>query len=121
MDKKEYGLVLSGGGTKGAYQVGVWKALKELDINIKAIAGASIGAINAALILQNDIKKIESLYKNLELTDILKINSKMDENKDIFDMKNIFRVNESAIIIAHLQDGCQQCSCKYIPRCHSHI
>ena len=41
--KKDYALVLAGGGTKGAYQVGVWKALKELNINVKAIAGTSIG------------------------------------------------------------------------------
>ena len=34
VDNREYGLVLAGGGTKGAYQVGVWKALKELNINI---------------------------------------------------------------------------------------
>ena len=31
VDNREYGLVLAGGGTKGAYQVGVWKALKELN------------------------------------------------------------------------------------------
>ena len=37
MDKREYGLVLAGGGTRGAYQVGVWKALLELGVNIKAI------------------------------------------------------------------------------------
>ena len=55
IDNREYGLVLAGGGTKGAYQVGVWKALCELGINIKAIVGASIGALNGALFLQNDI------------------------------------------------------------------
>ena len=64
--KDEYGLVLGGGGMKGTYQIGVWKALEELKLNITAITGTSIGAINAALILQNDIKRIERLYKNLE-------------------------------------------------------
>ena len=39
MEEKEYGLVLAGGGTKGAFQIGVWKALKELNIKVKAIAG----------------------------------------------------------------------------------
>ena len=37
MEEKEYGLVLAGGGTRGAYQVGVWKALIELGIKIKGI------------------------------------------------------------------------------------
>jgi len=27
------GLVLSGGGGKGAYEIGVWKAIKELNID----------------------------------------------------------------------------------------
>lgn len=45
------GLVLSGGGAKGAYEVGVWQALEESGVasNIIAISGTSIGAINAAL------------------------------------------------------------------------
>ena len=40
-----WGLVLSGGGGKGAYQVGVWRALCELgwDTRIKAISGVSVG------------------------------------------------------------------------------
>lgn len=45
------GLVLSGGGAKGAYEVGVWQALEEAGIasNIIAISGTSVGALNAAL------------------------------------------------------------------------
>ena len=41
----EYGLVLEGGGAKGAYQIGAWKALKEAGIHIKGIAGTSVGAL----------------------------------------------------------------------------
>ena len=45
------GLVLSGGGAKGAYEVGVWQVLEETGIssNVTAISGTSVGAINAAL------------------------------------------------------------------------
>lgn len=49
---KPYGLILAGGGAKGAYQIGAWKAMRELDIEFEAIAGASIGAINGAMIAQ---------------------------------------------------------------------
>ena len=45
----EYGLVLAGGGVRGAYQIGVWKALKELKIKVSAVSGVSIGAVNGAL------------------------------------------------------------------------
>ena len=31
--KKEYGVVLDGGGARGAYQIGAWKALKEAGIH----------------------------------------------------------------------------------------
>lgn len=44
-------LVLSGGGAKGAYEVGVWQVLEEEGIapRVAAISGTSVGAINAAL------------------------------------------------------------------------
>ena len=45
----EYGLVLAGGGVRGAYQIGVWKALKELKIKVSVVSGVSIGAVNGAL------------------------------------------------------------------------
>lgn len=44
------GLVLSGGGAKGAYHAGVLKALNELGARVDAIAGASIGALNGAIL-----------------------------------------------------------------------
>lgn len=45
------GLVLSGGGAKGAYEVGVWQALHEAGLagDVTAVSGTSIGAVNAAL------------------------------------------------------------------------
>lgn len=48
---KKIGLVLSGGGAKGAYQVGMFRALEELDLagQIKVISGTSIGALNGAV------------------------------------------------------------------------
>lgn len=48
---EKWGLVLAGGGAKGAYQIGVWKALLEYGYmdRIKAISGDSIGAVNACL------------------------------------------------------------------------
>ncbi len=49
MSKKNWGLVLSGGGGKGAYQAGAIKAIEEAKIPITAVSGASVGALNAAL------------------------------------------------------------------------
>jgi NTE family protein len=50
-------LVLQGGGALGAFECGVWKALapliREQGHELVAVAGASIGAVNAALIVRN--------------------------------------------------------------------
>lgn len=90
-DEKEYGLVLAGGGTKGAYQVGAWKALQELNIKIKGIAGASIGALNGALFLQNDYAMVSKMYETIKINNVMKI-SGVDGNKNIFDLSNIFNL-----------------------------
>lgn len=72
------GLVLSGGGAKGAYQVGVIKALAELDCQIDAISGASIGALNGAVIAQSKdlydaAGKLEKLWLEVSKVSPLKL------------------------------------------------
>ena len=93
-NKKEYGLVFAGGGTKGAYQVGVTKALNELNINVKAVAGASIGAINGALFVQNNVAIMEELYKNVEMDDIVGVseNSKLNKEKNLLSFENAIKL-----------------------------
>lgn len=92
--KKEYGLVFAGGGTKGAYQVEVAKALKEMNIKVKAVTGTSIGAINAALFIQNDMELMENLYETIEINDIMKISEKnqINQNEDLFSVQNIMKL-----------------------------
>jgi len=90
--KIQYGLALGGGGTRGAYQAGVAKALKELAVDIVAVSGTSVGAINGALIVQNSADKIADLYRNITVKDIFKDDIKLDPNKDIFDFKNVFKI-----------------------------
>ena len=40
---KEYGLVLEGGGAKGAYQIGAWKAMREAGVKIKGMQAPAWG------------------------------------------------------------------------------
>lgn len=72
------GLVLAGGGGKGAYFIGVWKALKEygVDKNIRAVSGTSVGALNAVLFAQRNYDIAESAWKNILAEDILKVDLK---------------------------------------------
>ena len=64
------GLVLSGGGAKGAYHLGVMKAIQEMQISIDMIAGTSIGALNGAILasaknLDDGITHMENVWYNL--------------------------------------------------------
>lgn len=67
------GLVLAGGGAKGAYEVGVYKALRELEIvdNIKVISGTSIGSINALFFAMDDPKIIKGSWSSLNYSRFL--------------------------------------------------
>jgi NTE family protein len=47
-----YGIILEGGGARGAYQVGVWKALRKLGIDYCGVAGTSVGALNGAMMVR---------------------------------------------------------------------
>ncbi|WP_105615464.1 patatin-like phospholipase family protein [Vallitalea okinawensis] len=60
------GLVLSGGGGKGAYQIGAWKAFEEFKINFNAISGTSIGAVNGLLMSSVDVNKATNIWLNFE-------------------------------------------------------
>ena len=92
MNKKEYALALSGGGTRGAYEVGAYKALLEMGIKINAIAGTSIGALNAAMFISNGIDSALDMYKNITITDVIDIDDSINTKKDIFDIENVFKL-----------------------------
>lgn len=63
-------LVLSGGGAKGSYQIGVWKALRQLGIKIDIVTGTSAGAINGALIVQGNYWKAVNVWKRLNFNKV---------------------------------------------------
>jgi NTE family protein len=66
-------LVLGGGGGKGAYQIGVWKALRELDFRFEAIIGTSVGALNGALISMDRFDAALELWENISTDQVLNL------------------------------------------------
>ena len=76
--KEGYGLVLGGGGGRGSYEIGVWKALEEYRdvIDIKAVSGSSVGALNAALYACGDLDKATQMWYDIT-------NDRILSNKDI--------------------------------------
>ena len=81
------GLVLEGGGTKGAYQIGAYKALRDLGIKFTGIAGTSIGALNGALIIQDDDMVMEDIWINYDYKSFMNIDEDTYERYKNIEMK----------------------------------
>ena len=64
------GLALEGGGAKGAYEIGAYRALTELGYHFDVICGVSIGAINAALLAQGDCEKAAEFWETTANDDL---------------------------------------------------
>lgn len=85
---KPYGLILAGGGAKGAYQIGAWKAMRELNIEFEAIAGVSIGAINGALIAGSDFDDALELWSNVEVSSGINMSTELKDPNNLFSFSN---------------------------------
>lgn len=70
---KTYGLALEGGGAKGAYQIGAWKALREAGIRFSAVSGTSVGALNGAMIVMDDLEKAENVWNNIHFSQVMDV------------------------------------------------
>ena len=70
---KEYGLILDGGGARGAYQIGAWKALVEAGVKVNAVAGTSVGALNGALICMGDVKQAEKIWSEMTFSRVMDV------------------------------------------------
>ena len=82
MEEKRTKLVLTGGGTRGIYQIGALKAMKELGLwdQVKSISGCSIGALNAAMISQYDIEDCYKIWQEIAKREVFKGINQFSEN-----------------------------------------
>lgn len=76
----KWGLVLTGGGAKGAYHVGALQYLSELGFSPCMIAGTSIGALNGAVLasprsFDQSVHRLDELWDQLGRAGILRPNS----------------------------------------------
>ncbi len=76
--QEDLALVLCGGGGKGAFQIGMWKALEELEYfdKIKAVSGSSIGALNAVLFALGDFEMAKKIWYSIRRDTIFSLNDK---------------------------------------------
>ena len=85
-----YALVLAGGGAKGSYQIGAWKALREEGMRFDAVIGASVGALNAGLIATGSFARAEELWDSISFNNIVDIPERFIKNGNLdLDIKKI--------------------------------
>ena len=109
MENEKWGLVLSGGGGKGAYQIGILKAMGELGLldKVAAVAGSSIGALNAVLLAQRNVDKMQQVWKELSYVQIFSDKKTQEDGiETIIQMfGNIAEFLESATLEEYLMTG----------------
>lgn len=76
-------LVFGGGGALGAYEIGVWQAIKENDIKYDILLGVSIGALTAALVVQDRFEEGNKLWETIEVDKVIKHGVNFDFDLDL--------------------------------------
>jgi len=85
-----HGLALGGGGSKGAYELGAWQAFRELGIRFDAIAGTSIGSVNAAFMVMDDFEGASKMWQDLQIDQCLCFSENQTlKSTDLLSLQNI--------------------------------
>ncbi len=80
-ESRKRALVLSGGGGRGAYHVGVLRFLEEHEWFPDVVAGTSIGAVNgAAMASGHNSRSLWALWRKLRTRDVQKTNLNFSNN-----------------------------------------
>lgn len=77
-NKVKRAIVFGGGGARGAFEIGVWKALDELGYHADIVTGTSVGALNGALYILGNQNEAEKMWKEIETHDIFGFESQID-------------------------------------------
>lgn len=85
-----YGLVFAGGGAKGSYEIGVWRAVESMGFEIGAVTGVSIGSVNGAMFVQGELDRAQSMWEKIKLSDIVAIDGANTEN--LFSVQNVVTI-----------------------------
>ena len=111
---------MEGGGGKGSYQIGVWKAIRELGLEkwITAVSGTSVGALNAALFVKANFEKAYQLWMEIDTGLILAEPDSNGEFVSLFSQRNLKVLIEQALRGNGWSRTCRKCfvTCKAVDR-----
>ena len=63
-------LLICGAGSRGIIQLGMLKAIKDLNIHYDAVYAGSVGALNGMLFLQDEMDKLEDMWLTVRNQDV---------------------------------------------------
>lgn len=113
------GVVFEGGGGKGSYQIGAWKAIHDIGIEpyITCVSGTSVGALNAALFYKGNYQLAEEIWTGISNEDILFEKNIDDFNNGdcLFSQKKLAELIEMGIKGNYKNRICKKCyvTCRY--------
>ena len=87
-DPTQKALVLAGGGARGSYQVGVWRALMELDWHPQIITGTSVGGLNGAMFVLDLYETARDMWLTIRSRDVMEL---PEENADLSALHQFLR------------------------------
>ena len=101
-DPTQKALVLAGGGARGSYQVGVWRALMELDWHPQIITGTSVGGLNGAMFVLDRYETARDMWLTIRSRDVMEL---PEENADLSALHQFLRrvVKEGGMDVTPLE------------------
>lgn len=92
---KVYAIALEGGGARGAWQVGAWRALEEAGVRYNAVSGTSVGALNGALMAMRDLPQAEQLWKDIRFSQVMNVDDETMNRIMTMDFENLTQVKSA--------------------------
>ncbi|MBR3973487.1 MAG: patatin-like phospholipase family protein [Oscillospiraceae bacterium] len=92
---KVYAIALEGGGARGAWQVGAWRALEEARVRYNAVSGTSVGALNGALMAMRDLPQAERLWKDIRFSQVMNVDDDTMNRIMNLDFENLTQVKSA--------------------------
>lgn len=107
MTNEKIGLVLEGGGVKGAYEAGVLKVLAECGVEFGGAAGTSIGAVNAGLYVEGGAEAVLDMWSEVWAGTVMDIDDELllRIKNNGFDAESIAALGKRLIKIRSLLQG----------------
>ena len=102
-DTPRKALVLAGGGARGSYQVGVWRALTELGWNPQIITGTSVGSLNGAMFALDLYETARDMWTSIRSQDVMEL---PEETRNLTELHQFLRdvVRAGGMDVAPLEE-----------------